>query len=91
MSTGKAFMPKYHLLKELAPRDIVSRSILEEMKKTNSDHVYLNLSPIGAEKIPKRFPKIYEECLKYGIDIYKGQDTGDAGSALFHGRNKDRY
>lgn len=62
-------MPGYHLLKELAPRDVVSRSILEEMKKTNSDHVYLNLSQIGTDKIPKRFPKIYQECLKHGIDI----------------------
>ena len=70
---GERFMPRYHLLKDLAPRDIVSRSILEEMKKTNSDHVYLNLAPIGADKIPKRFPKIYEECLKHGIDITKAK------------------
>jgi L-aspartate oxidase len=68
---GERFMPKYHLLKDLAPRDIVSRSILVEMNRTNSDHVYLNLDPIGAEKIAKRFPKIYEECLKYNIDITK--------------------
>jgi len=68
---GEAFMPKYHLLKDLAPRDIVSRSILEEMRRTNSDHVYLNLSSIGREKIKQRFPKIYEECLKHGIDITK--------------------
>ncbi|MFH1709744.1 MAG: L-aspartate oxidase [bacterium] len=68
---GERFMPKYHLLKELAPRDIVSRSILEEMNRTNSDHVYLNLSPIGADKIKKRFPKIYKECLKHKIDITK--------------------
>jgi L-aspartate oxidase len=68
---GKRFMLNYHLLKELAPRDVVSRSILSEMNRTNSDHVYLNLSPIGADKIKNRFPKIYEECLKYGIDITK--------------------
>jgi len=68
---GERFMPRYHLLKELAPRDIVSRSILEEMRRTNSDHVYLNLAPIGADRIKHRFPKIYEECLKYKIDITK--------------------
>lgn len=68
---GERFMLNYHILKELAPRDIVSRSILSEMNRTNSDHVYLNLSPIGEDKIKKRFPKIYEECLKYGIDITK--------------------
>jgi L-aspartate oxidase len=68
---GERFMPRYHLLKDLAPRDIVSRSILSEMNRTNSDHVYLNLSPIGGDRIGKRFPKIYQECLKYGIDITK--------------------
>jgi L-aspartate oxidase len=68
---GERFMPNYHLLKELAPRDVVSRSILSEMNRTNTDHVYLNLAPIGADKIQKRFPKIYEECLKYKIDITK--------------------
>jgi L-aspartate oxidase len=68
---GERFMPKYHLLKELAPRDVVSRSILAEMNATNSDHVFLNLSPIGAAKIKTRFPKIYEECLERGIDITK--------------------
>ena len=68
---GERFMPNYHLLKDLAPRDVVSRSILSEMNRTNSDHVYLNLAPIGTEKIKNRFPKIYEECLKYGIDITK--------------------
>jgi len=68
---GERFMPQYHLLKELAPRDIVSRSILAEMNRTNSDHVYLNCAPIGADKVKKRFPKIYEECLKYNIDISK--------------------
>jgi L-aspartate oxidase len=68
---GERFMPQYHLLKDLAPRDIVSRSILAEMNRTNSDNVYLNLAPIGADKIKKRFPKIFEECLKYNIDITK--------------------
>jgi L-aspartate oxidase len=68
---GQRFMPKYHLLKELAPRDVVSRSILAEMNETSSDHVYLNLAPIGADKIKKRFPKIHEECLKHGLDITK--------------------
>ncbi|MFC1559599.1 L-aspartate oxidase [Candidatus Margulisiibacteriota bacterium] len=68
---GERFMPKYHLLKELAPRDIVSRSILEEMRTTGSDHVHLNLAPIGGDKIKERFPKIYKECLNYKIDITK--------------------
>ena len=36
-------MPKYHPLKELAPRDVVSRATFEEMQRTSSDHVYLIL------------------------------------------------
>ena len=68
---GERFMPRYHDLAELAPRDIVARAIVSEMQKTASDHVYLRASIIGAEKIKKRFPTIYEECLKRGFDITK--------------------
>jgi len=68
---GEHFMPKYHEMADLAPRDVVSRAILEEIKKTNSDHVYLSLEKIEQSKIKHRFPTIYEGCLKYGIDITK--------------------
>ncbi len=66
---GERFMPNYHPNADLAPRDIVTRAIIEEMKKTNSENVYLSLKAIDAEKIKERFPTIYSECLKYGIDI----------------------
>ena len=68
---GEHFMPKYHEMADLAPRDIVSRSILEEMKKTNSDHVYLSLEKVDKAHIKERFPTIYEGCLEYKIDITK--------------------
>lgn len=63
----KRFMPNYHPLQELAPRDIVSRAILNEMQENNSDYVYLDMTGIaGADK---RFPNIYAHCLSKGIDL----------------------
>jgi L-aspartate oxidase len=66
---GERFMLKYHPLGDLAPRDVVSRAILKEMRKTLSDHVYLDLAGIQAD-LKTRFPTIYEHCLKenYKID-----------------------
>ena len=58
-------------ISELASRDIVSRAIFKEMQKTRSDHVYLNLTKLGAEKIKNRFPLIYKTCLERGLDITK--------------------
>lgn len=68
---GKRFMPEYHSLNELAPRDVVSRAIFEEMKKTGSDCVYLDIRFKGKEYLENRFPNIYKTCLSYGIDIAK--------------------
>lgn len=66
---GKRFMPEYHSLNELAPRDVVSRAIFAEMKKTGSDHVYLDIRFKGKEYLENRFPNIYRTCLNYGIDM----------------------
>jgi len=63
------FMQDYHLLAELASRDIVSRAIISEMVKTGGDHVYLDLRHMGKEFVKKRFPRIHATCLKYDIDI----------------------
>ncbi|HOM03063.1 MAG TPA: L-aspartate oxidase [Acetivibrio sp.] len=68
---GERFMPKYHEMKELAPRDIVSRSIFHEMNETNSTHVYLDITFKDKEYLEQRFPNIYKTCLSYGIDISK--------------------
>ncbi len=71
-SSGERFMERYHPLKELAPRDVVARSIVAEIQRTNSSRVYLDLSHLPADFIRKRFPRIYETCLRHGVDITKG-------------------
>ncbi len=69
---GEPFMEKYHPLGSLAPRDVVSRAIHEEMTEKGYKYVLLDLaSYMEPDRIKRRFPHIYETCLKYGIDITK--------------------
>ncbi|RME64349.1 MAG: L-aspartate oxidase, partial [Nitrospirae bacterium] len=70
-SRGERFMFSYHPDGELAPRDVVSRAIWQEMERTNSEHVLLDVSHLEGEFLKKRFPRIYETCLRFGIDITK--------------------
>jgi len=71
-SKGNEFMSKYHPQKELAPRDIVSRAIDSELKKSGDDHVYLDIASYkGSDFIKDHFPAIYNKCLEFNIDITK--------------------
>jgi L-aspartate oxidase len=65
------FMPKYHALAELAPRDVVARAIAHELEVSRSKDpvVYLDLTHKNANRLQHRFPRIYETCLKYNVDI----------------------
>jgi L-aspartate oxidase len=63
------FCSKYHPDGELAPRDVVSRSIFFEMKDTDENHVYLDLTHLDKNFVKNRFPKIHSTCLEYGLDI----------------------
>jgi len=63
------FMPHYHEAGELAPRDIVSRAIVMEMRKTGTEFVYLDLTGLKQDHVKNRFPRIYATCLQYGLDI----------------------
>ena len=62
-------MTKYHEMLELAPRDTVTRAIVSEMVKTNTNHVFLDLKHLDKEFAKNRFPLIYKTCLQYNIDI----------------------
>ncbi|MDX6695046.1 MAG: L-aspartate oxidase [Blastocatellia bacterium] len=68
---GKRFMPRYHERAELAPRDVVSRSVVAEMQRTGTRTVYLDMTALDARYLRNRFPKIDETCLRYGLDITK--------------------
>ncbi len=66
---GERFMPRYHAMADLAPRDVVARAITEELRRTQSPHVFLDLTSRPAAFIRERFPRIYKTCLTYGVDI----------------------
>jgi L-aspartate oxidase len=68
---GRAFMKDYNPAAELAPRDVVSRAILEQMLKTKSTHVYLDIRHFDKQHFAKRFPVISELCESFDIDISK--------------------
>ncbi|MGQ0540660.1 MAG: L-aspartate oxidase [Blastocatellia bacterium] len=68
---GERFMERYDERLELAPRDIVSRSIVAEMRKTGSRNVFLDMTALDEDFLRHRFPKIYETCAVFGLNIAK--------------------
>ncbi|MCI0348066.1 MAG: L-aspartate oxidase [Acidobacteriales bacterium] len=68
------FMPKYHEHGELAPRDVVARAIVHEIEVVKNPEavVYLDLTHLNGNHVHTRFPRIYDTCMRYNIDI-----TGD--------------
>lgn len=69
--SGYRFMQDYDERGELAPRDVVSRSIVKQMAKTSSSNVYLDLTHKDADWIRHRFPGILQICAEFGVDITK--------------------
>lgn len=67
--SGEDLMAGVHPQGSLAPRDVVARAIDGELKSTGAAHVWLDLSPLSAETIERRFPGILAECGRRGIDI----------------------
>jgi L-aspartate oxidase len=66
---GERFMARYHPDGELAPRDVVSRSIVQEMERTGDSCVFLDLTGRDSAALRARFPRIYETCLRFGFDL----------------------
>jgi L-aspartate oxidase len=69
---GERFMPRYHQMAELAPRDVVTRAIIREMQETQVSHVLLDISQFEPDRFQARFPNISSTCRKYGLDLDKG-------------------
>ncbi|KAI4350695.1 hypothetical protein L6164_005125 [Bauhinia variegata] len=63
------FMPMYDERAELAPRDVVARSIDDQLKKRREKYVLLDISHKPKEEILSHFPNISSVCLQYGLDI----------------------
>ena len=70
-SSGVPFMKKYNSKGDLASRDIVARSIDNEMKVSGTDNVFLDISHKPPKEIKKSFPSIFKKCLEFGFDITK--------------------
>ena len=66
---GSPFMKEHDERGDLAPRDIVARTIDYEMKRTGGDHVFLDFTHKNPDYIRERFPNIHAACLQFGIDI----------------------
>jgi len=71
LASGETFMEHYHPMKSLASRDIVARAIDNELKKSGSDSVFLDMTHLDPGFVRGRFPNIHERCLSLGIDITK--------------------
>ena len=66
---GERFMINEHELAELAPRDIVARGIIRELKRSGEKHAYIDITSKSEDFLKARFPTIYNECLNHGINI----------------------
>jgi L-aspartate oxidase len=70
-SAGERFMPGHHELAELAPRDVVARAIHRELETSTAAEpaVYLDVRHLDGAQLKLRFPRIYQTCLQYGLDL----------------------
>lgn len=66
---GERFMHRYDERLEMAPRDIVSRAIVAEMRRTGTRTVFLDMTALDENFLKERFPKIYTTCLAFGLNI----------------------
>src|SRR5690606_5887934 len=70
-ANGERFMERYDSRGELAPRDIVSRAIVAELHRVETGPVYLDLTHLEPGFAARRFPRIYQTCQHFGVDLDK--------------------
>jgi L-aspartate oxidase len=68
---GYRFMGDYHASKELAPRDVVSRAIVDQIRKTHYTHVYLDVRHLAPQEFLERFPQLAKLLEQFEIDPSK--------------------
>jgi L-aspartate oxidase len=68
---GYRFMKDYHAMAELAPRDVVSRAIVEQIRKTHFTHVFLDVRHLEQQGFAERFPQLAGLLKEFEIDPAK--------------------
>ena len=66
--SGQPFMPRHDARGDLAPRDVVSQAMMEEMLSTGVPCLYLDVSRVEQD-LPTRFPTVFQSCMDNGLDI----------------------
>ncbi|PWT80645.1 MAG: L-aspartate oxidase, partial [Blastocatellia bacterium] len=88
---GEPFMARYHSGGDLAPRDVVARSIIHEVDRTGGN-VYLTLAHLNGEYVRQRFPTITEMCLRVGLDLARDLiPVGPAAHYVMGGVDTDEW
>ncbi|MBI1950970.1 MAG: L-aspartate oxidase [Acidobacteria bacterium] len=68
-AAGDPFMTRFDRRGDLAPRDIVARGIVREMRRTGHPSVYLSMRHLDPDFVHRRFPTIAATCARHGLDI----------------------
>jgi L-aspartate oxidase len=88
---GEAFMPRYHPDGDLAPRDVVARSIVREAHDAPA-RVYLTLAHLDADRVRARFPTIADMCRQVGLDLARDPiPVGPAAHYVMGGIDTDEW
>jgi L-aspartate oxidase len=88
---GNAFMTRYHASGDLAPRDVVARSIVREVERTGGA-VFLTLAHLDADYVHRRFPTISEMCRRVGLDLARDPiPVGPAAHYIMGGVDTDEW
>jgi L-aspartate oxidase len=90
-AVGEQFMTRYHESGDLAPRDVVARSIVRETDRTGGD-VFLSLTHLDAVHVRRRFPTITEMCRQVGLDLARDLiPVGPAAHYMMGGIDTDEF